>query len=246
MSALEAHAPYDAQTGSAQAAAWSEQLSGATPQEILAFAAREFGDALGVACSFGGVSGMAILDMAVKIKPGVRVFYVDTEFLFPETYATRDAAVKKYDIIPLGYRPKLTPAEQALHYGDRLWETNPDLCCALRKVTPNEAALVGLGAWVAGLRRDQSDTRKGVTPVQWDAKFGLFKIAPLWNWTEKDVWRYIAANGVPTNPLHDEGYASIGCTHCTQVGAGRAGRWSGAAKTECGLHASLPGATVPC
>jgi phosphoadenosine phosphosulfate reductase len=220
----------------AQAAAWSEQLKDATPQEILAWANRQFGDGLGVACSFGGVSGMAIADMAVKIRHDVRVFYVDTDFLFPETYATRDAVSEKYQIIPLGYRPKLTPEEQAEKYGAELWKTNPDLCCAIRKVEPNARALEGLSAWVAGLRRDQSSTRKEVAPVQWDANFGLYKIAPLWNWTEREVWRYIAANDVPTNPLHDVGYGSIGCTHCTRPGSGREGRWQGSEKTECGLH----------
>ncbi|MBC7809259.1 MAG: phosphoadenylyl-sulfate reductase [Akkermansiaceae bacterium] len=227
---------FDAITGPVQAALWSEQLATASPQEILRWAAGQFGDKLGVACSFGGVSGMAILDMAVKIQPDVRVFYVDTEFLFPETYATRDAAAAKYNIIPLGYRPKLTPEEQAAKHGAELWRTAPDQCCAIRKVEPNERALEGLSAWVAGLRRDQGDTRRDVPPVQWDKKFGLFKIAPLFDWTEKDVWRYIAANDVPTNPLHDVGYASIGCTHCTVAGQGRDGRWQGSAKTECGLH----------
>lgn len=227
---------FDAITGPAQASVWSAELGDASPQEILRWAAGQFGDKWGVACSFGGVSGMAILDMAVKIKPDVRVFYVDTDFLFPETYATRDAISAKYNIIPLGYRPKLTPEEQAAKHGAELWRTAPDQCCAIRKVEPNERALEGLSAWVAGLRRDQSDTRKDVSPVQWDKKFGLFKIAPLFNWTEKDVWRYIAANDVPTNPLHDVGYASIGCTHCTVAGQGRDGRWQGSAKTECGLH----------
>ena len=227
---------FDNQTGTAQAALWSEHLADATPQAILAWANQMFGERLGIACSFGGVSGMAIVDMAVKINPAVRVFYNDTDFLFPETYATRDAVSVKYGIVPLGYRPKLTSEEQAAKHGAELWRTNPDLCCAIRKVEPNARALENLDAWVAGLRRDQSDTRKSVSPVMWDATFSVFKIAPLWNWSEAQVWRYIAANDVPYNPLHDAGYASVGCTHCTVPGAGRDGRWQGAAKTECGLH----------
>ncbi len=183
---------------------------------------------------------MALLDMAVKIEPDVRVFYVDTDFLFPETYQTRDKAMRRYGITPLGYRPKLTPEEQAAQYGERLWERYPDLCCALRKVEPNRRAVEGLDAWVAGLRRDQSVTRSNVQPVMWDAKFGLYKICPLWNWTEEQVWEYIGKERVSVNPLHVEGYPSIGCTHCTRrvaEGEGlRAGRWSGAQKTECGLH----------
>lgn len=227
---------FNAETGTAQAATWSEQLADAAPQEILQWATQTFNDRLGIACSFGGISGMAIVDMAVKIKPNVQVFYNDTDFLFPETYATIGEVAAKYNIVPLGYRPKLTPEEQAAKHGDQLWRTAPDACCNIRKVEPNARALQNLDAWVAGLRRDQSDTRKQIAPVMWDAKFNVFKIAPLWNWSEAEVWRYIAANDVPYNPLHDAGYASVGCTHCTVAGAGRDGRWQGAAKTECGLH----------
>ncbi|GAB4465141.1 MAG: phosphoadenylyl-sulfate reductase [Armatimonadaceae bacterium] len=216
------------------------RLEGASPQAILQWAAERFGDRLTLACSFGGVSGMALLDMAVKIQLDLKVFYIDTEFLFPETYATRDAAMRKYGVIPLGFRSKLSPEEQAAQWGDRLWERDPDQCCALRKVEPNQRALDGMEAWIAGLRRDQSSTRRTVNAVQWDAKFGLYKICPLYAWTEEDVWDYIAREGVPVNPLHAHGYASIGCTHCTRaIGDGedlRAGRWSGTMKTECGLH----------
>lgn len=124
--------------------------------------------------------------------------------------------------------------------GDRLWEREPDKCCGIRKVDPNRRALEGRSAWITGLRRDQANTRRTVNPVAWDHKFGLYKISPLAHWDEKDVWRYIFKHSVPYNPLHDEGYPSIGCTHCTRaVAVGedpRAGRWSGTAKVECGLH----------
>jgi phosphoadenosine phosphosulfate reductase len=222
------------------AARWSQELQRVSPSDILEWAIHNFGKRLGLASSFGGVSGMALLDMAVKLDPDIRVFYVDTEFLFPETYQTRDKAMRRYGITPLAYRPVLTPEEQAARYGDRLWERDPDLCCSLRKVEPNRRAVEGLDAWVAGLRRDQSETRSNVQPVIWDAKFGLYKICPLWNWTEEQVWDYIGKERVSVNPLHVEGYPSIGCTHCTRrVVEGedlRAGRWSGVGKTECGLH----------
>ena len=218
----------------------NEALADLEPQEILRWAAERFGDGVTLACSFGGVTGMALLDMAAKNTPGIPVFYVDTDFLFPETHNAIEAVTRRYGVIPLGFRPKLTPEEQAARYGDRLWERDPDLCCAIRKVEPNRAALAGKSAWIAGLRRDQSDTRRQVRPVQWDAKFGLYKICPLWNWDEEKVWYYIAQEGVPVNALHAHGYASIGCTHCTRpVGKNedlRAGRWSGREKTECGLH----------
>ena len=220
--------------------ALNARLSGASPQAVLEWAVGRFGEKLTLACSFGGVTGMALLDMATKIAPGLRVFYLDTGFLFPETLRVRDTAIRKYGVTPLGFRPKLTPDEQAARHGDRLWETNPDQCCALRKVEPNRRALEGMDAWIAGLRRDQSGTRQAVRAVNWDAQFGLFKIAPMHDWTEEDVWDYIARERVPVNELHAYGYASIGCTHCTRAVAQdedlRAGRWAGTAKVECGLH----------
>ncbi len=220
--------------------ALNAELSSRTPQEILRWAMDRFGDGLILACSFGGISGMALLDMAVKLKPDIDIFYLDTDFLFPETYRTRDRAVEKYGIRPVAFKSRYTPEEQAQEFGDELWRSNPDQCCALRKVEPNRRALEGRTAWIAGLRRDQASTRRDVQPVSWDRKFGLYKISPLAYWTEKDVWRYIFANDVPYNPLHDQGYPSLGCTYCTRrVAEGedsRAGRWSGTGKIECGLH----------
>ena len=224
----------------AELAAQNDALANASPQDVLRWAAERFGGGLALACSFGGVSGMVLLDMAAKIGLAVPVFYLDTGFLFPETFDTIDAAKRRYGIVPLAFRPKLTPEEQAARYGERLWERDPDLCCALRKVEPNREALAGKSAWVAGLRRDQANTRRSVRAVDWDNTFGLYKVAPLWDWTEDDVWEYITRAGVPVNALHAQGYPSIGCTHCTRaVGVGddlRAGRWSGREKTECGLH----------
>lgn len=215
-------------------------LTGETPQQILAWAMRRFGDKITLACSFGGTSGVVLLDMVARINPDLRVFYLDTDFLFPETYRTRDAAIARYGLTTLGFRSKYSPEEQAAKFGPELWRTNPDRCCALRKVEPNERALVGMDAWIAGLRCDQSATRRDVLPVQWDAKFGLYKIAPLYDWTEADVQAYIGEHDVPVNALHAEGYTSIGCTHCTRAngdgGNLRAGRWAGTDKVECGLH----------
>ncbi len=218
----------------------NDQLATSTPQEIIAWAVERFGEGLTLACSFGGISGMALLDMAVKINPDISVFYIDTDFLFEETLAVRDEASRCYNIRPLAFKSHLNPQQQAEKFGEELWKRDPDLCCSLRKVEPNRRALDGRSAWITGLRRDQSNTRRNVQPVSWDEKFGLYKISPLANWDEKQVWRYIFENDVPYNALHDQGYPSIGCTNCTRrVGAGeegRAGRWSGTVKTECGLH----------
>jgi phosphoadenosine phosphosulfate reductase len=216
------------------------KLAGWGPQQILAWAIQQFNPNLTLACSFGGISGMVLLDMAVRIDPAIRVFYLDTGFLFPETYALEKEIEQRYGIKPQAFRPELTPEEQANRFGPELWRRNPDRCCALRKLEPNRRALEGMQAWIAGLRRDQSSTRREIQPVQWDHKFNLYKINPLWDWTEEMVWIYLKAEGVPYNRLHREGFPSLGCTNCTRpVATGedlRAGRWSGLTKTECGLH----------
>jgi phosphoadenosine phosphosulfate reductase len=215
-------------------------LEGNEPQEILRWAAREYQPGLALACSFGGPSGMVLLDMLMQIDRSVEVFYIDTDFLFPETYRLRDVAAAKYGFQPVGYVSLITPAEQARRHGDALWARDPDACCAIRKVEPNRRALAGKRAWISGIRRDQSKTRADVAIVEWDAKFGLVKVNPLAAWTESQVWGYIVERGVPYNELHDRNYPSIGCTHCTKpVNPGddpRSGRWQGFDKTECGLH----------
>jgi phosphoadenosine phosphosulfate reductase len=224
----------------AELAAASAALEGKTPQEILQWAAREYQPGLTLACSFGGPSGMVLLDMIMQIDRSVEVFYLDTDFLFPETYKLRDAAAKKYDFTPVGYMSLLTPTQQAAKYGEQLWGRDPDACCAIRKVEPNERALAGKTAWISGIRRDQTKQRAGMDIVEWDEKFELVKINPLANWTEALVWGYILDHGVPYNELHDKNYPSIGCTNCTKpVMPGddpRSGRWQGFDKTECGIH----------
>jgi phosphoadenosine phosphosulfate reductase len=218
----------------------SNRLDGATPQEILRWAATEYQPGLALACSFGGPSGMVLLDMTMQIDRSVEVFYLDTDFLFPETYKLRDVAAQKYGFKPVGYMSLLTPQQQADKHGDALWARDPDACCAIRKVEPNHRALEGKTAWISGIRRDQTKERNDVDVVQWDEKFDLVKINPLASWTEAQVWKYIVDNGVPYNELHDRNYPSIGCTHCTKPvmpGADpRSGRWQGFDKTECGLH----------
>ncbi|MBI4307941.1 MAG: phosphoadenylyl-sulfate reductase [Chloroflexi bacterium] len=220
--------------------ALSQGLEGAEPQEIVRWALETFFPDITLACSFGGVSGMALLDIALKINPQTSVFYLDTDFLFPEVYALRDQAAKRYGFQPIGFKSDLTPEQQAREHGEALWSRDPDLCCELRKVKPNARALAGHRAWIAGLRRDQGDTRKEVAIVAWDSKFNLLKVNPLANWNEAQVWTYIMKNNVLYNPLHDQGYPSIGCTYCTKaVKPGddpRAGRWVGFDKVECGIH----------
>ena len=221
----------------------AEELEGCLPQDILRWALATYAPRITLACSFGGPSGMALLDMVLRLDPSIPVFYLDTGLLFPETYALVEEITTRYGITPRAVRPSLSVTQQAKHHGDALWARDPDRCCELRKVTPQRKALVGFDAWITGLRRDQSSTRRAAPIVQWDAKFGLTKIFPLADWTERDVWRYLADHDIPSNRLHASGYPSIGCIPCTRpVAAGedlRAGRWSGFAKTECGLHAPV-------
>ena len=136
--------------------------------------------------------------------------------------------------------PDTTVAEYEAQHGGPLYASNPDQCCYDRKIVPLRRALVGYDAWITAIRADQSPHRASAQVVGSDPKFGLVKINPLLTWSRRDVWAFVVTHGVPYNPLHDQGYASIGCWPCTRsVGPAedeRAGRWAGQAKTECGLH----------
>lgn len=214
-----------------------------TPQKnaeaIVGEALTRFPGRIALACSFGGPSGMALLDLVLRLEPTLPVYYLDTGLLFPETYALVERVSQRYRIAPIPVRTALSLDAQAEQYGANLWERDPDRCCALRKVEPQRAFLRGYDAWLSGVRRDQSVTRRTLQPFQPDDE-NVMKVAPLYDWTEEDVWAYVNAHSVPVNALHVDGYPSIGCVPCTRaVVPGedqRAGRWSQFAKTECGLH----------
>jgi phosphoadenosine phosphosulfate reductase len=195
-------------------------------QEVLEHMVREYHPRLYVACSFQKEASV-ILDMLVKIEPSARFFVLDTGVLFEETYDTWRRVEEHYGITIDAYKGE---------WIDGLWARDPDACCGMRKVKPLAEALSNVDAWITGLRRDQSPTRAATPKLGWDARHGKWKAAPLADWTDKDVWRYIAENDVPYHPLHDRGFTSIGCTHCTVAGGGRDGRWAGTDKIECGLH----------
>lgn len=219
-----------------------------SPEQILKWSFRKFGAQVHMASGFGA-EGMALIDIAVRVNPRVHVFTVDTDFLFPETYQLIDQVEQRYGIQVERVRPRLMPVEQAEIYGDALWASNPDQCCALRKVEPLKEKLAGLRAWITAIRRDQTSARATARKIEWDQKFQLVKINPIVDWTNKDVWNHLLAHNVPYNPLHDANYTSIGCTHCTRaIRPGedpRAGRWSGFQKTECGLHLPEPPVSSP-
>ena len=188
-----------------------------------------------------GPEGCVILAMLAKIERPVYVFNLDTGYQFPETLQLRDRIAQRYGIEVDLQRPELSVAEYEALHGGPVYKTDSDRCCLDRKVAVLERVVRGYRAWMSGIRRDQSPHRAHAPIVGWDKKFGLVKISPLAAWTKKDVWRRIAEENIPYNPLHDRGYPSIGCRPCTRaVLLGeedeRAGRWSGTGKTECGLH----------
>jgi phosphoadenosine phosphosulfate reductase len=210
-----------------------------TPERILAWAFDKFGGEVAISSAFG-VEGMVLIDMASRIRKDFRLFTMDTEFFFPETYELMETIERKYGVAIERVYSVLSPEEQARAHGAQLWKRDPDMCCNLRKVEPLRRKLAHLRGWITGIRRDQTPSRAAAGKMEWDEKFGLVKLNPIVDWSEKEVWRYIHDHGVPYNVLHDRGYPSIGCTHCTRavlVGEdARTGRWPGLAKTECGLH----------
>ena len=216
------------------------------PRQVLAWAFGKFGNEVAISSAFGA-EGMALIDMASRVQKNFRLFTIDTEFLFPETYSLMDQVEERYGITIERVYSLLTPEEQERIHGAGLWSRKPDECCNVRKVEPLRRKLTELRAWITSIRRDQTATRKGARKIEWDEKFGLVKLNPLAEWSSAQVWRYIREHDVPYNALHDQNYPSIGCTHCTRaVRPGedpRAGRWPGFAKTECGLHIIQPAVT---
>jgi len=213
------------------------------PERVLAWAFETFGDAVAISSAFGA-EGMALIDIASRVQKNFRLFTLDTEFLFPETYNLMDQVEQRYGIAIERVYPLNSPEEQERIHGAALWKRNADQCCNLRKVEPLRRKLAELGAWITSIRRDQTTSRASAGKIEWDEKFSLVKINPLADWSSKQVWQYIRQHNVPYNALHDLSYPSIGCTHCTRaVQPGedsRAGRWSGSSKTECGLHLIQP------
>ena len=217
----------------------SRSLEQATPAEIIAWAVGRFGTRLTMATAFGP-EGCLIIHWLAAVAPKAFVFNLDTGYQFPETLALRDRIAARYGVEVSLERPEASVADYERLHGGPLYRTAPDRCCSDRKLAVIRRVLVGFDAWMSGIRRDQSPDRAAAAIVGWDHKFGVVKVSPLANWTKAMVWDAIVREQVPYNPLHDRGYVSIGCAPCTRaVTAGedeRAGRWSGMAKTECGLH----------
>jgi phosphoadenosine phosphosulfate reductase len=214
------------------------ELERSTAEEALEWMFENFGERHYIACSFQKTSSVTA-HLASTINPEARFFYLDTEVLFEESYETRDRLAEALGV-EFDRFHNLTLEEQEAEHGPELWNRDPDACCGIRKIEPMRRALSSVDCWVAGVRRADSSTRSKTPKFAWDKRFNLWKLNPLADWTERDVWNYIREHHLPYNPLHDRGYPSIGCTHCTKPvepgGDLRDGRWSGLAKTECGIN----------
>ncbi|MCF6408154.1 phosphoadenylyl-sulfate reductase [Pseudalkalibacillus salsuginis] len=211
-------------------------------REVLRWAFEQYQDDIIYACSFGA-EGIVLVDLISQVNPYAKVVFLDTGLHFTETYELIEKVKARYPYLQIDMkRPELTLQEQSELYGGNLWERDPNQCCHIRKVVPLTEALSGYKAWISGLRRDQSPTRRATEFINKDDKFQSIKICPLIHWSWKDVWRYINNHDLPYNILHDKGYPSIGCEKCTlptQDAADlRSGRWTNLKKTECGLHLS--------
>ena len=198
------------------------------PEAVLREVTERFGaDSLALAASWQKESSV-LVDLVQRIAPGARIFTLDTGALFEETYATWRAIEERYGIEVEAYRGEWIHG---------LWATDPDRCCSCarsgRSSARSRAPTAGSPASAASSPPPGPTRRK----LAWDERAQPVEGNPLADWTDEDVWAYIAEHDLPYNPLHDQGYASIGCTHCTLPGDGREGRWAGLEKTECGLHA---------
>ncbi|MFJ2946022.1 phosphoadenylyl-sulfate reductase [Streptomyces sp. NPDC087226] len=213
------------------------ELEEAPALEILRWAVDTFGSRL---CVTSSMEDAVVAHLAARVAPGVDVVFLDTGYHFPETIGTRDAVDAVLDVNLVTLLPRQTVAEQDAEYGPELHRRDPDRCCGLRKVQPLEEGLARYDAWVTGLRRFDSPERAGTPVVDWDAGRRKVKVSPIARWTREDVDTYIAEHGVLVNPLLSDGYGSVGCAPCTRRllpgEDARAGRWTGSAKTECGLH----------
>jgi phosphoadenosine phosphosulfate reductase len=199
-------------------------LDQASAQEVLAYAVERFHPRLTMACSFQKEESV-LVHMLTAIEPSARVFTIDTGVLFPETLSTWRAFEERF-----GLRVEIVDARSP----DELWTA--ERCCGTAKVDALERALEGVEGWITGIRREQASTRANAHKLERDERRGIWKVNPLADWSEKDLWRYIHEHELPYHPLHDQGYASIGCAPCTQPGDGREGRWAGQDKLECGIH----------
>ena len=227
--------------------ALAERFETSSLVEILTWAWERFGERAAIGTSFQG-AGLVMIHHAVKAGLPLPVFTLDTQLLFPETIETKRRLENFFELKIESLYPDQTPEQQAADLGPELWKTRPDACCTLRKVVPLQRKLEQLAVWITGLRRQQSETREKTRILElyhFDVlrDHYILKLNPMANWSRETIWKYIADQQIPYNPLHDQGYRSIGCWPCTKATASgeneRAGRWTGFDKSECGIHTFL-------
>jgi len=226
----------------------SRQFETASLEAILHWIWNRFGKRAAIGTSFQG-AGLVVIHHAVRAGISLPVFTIDTGFLFPETLELKRRLEDFFGIEIESIASEQSAEAQAAEFGDRLWERSPDLCCTLRKVLPLQKKLEQLAVWITGVRREQSQQREktGILELyRFDALRERFilKLNPVAGWSRDAVWEYLRRHRIPYNTLHDRGYRSIGCLHCTRSTAGtesneRAGRWTGFEKSECGIHTFL-------
>lgn len=228
----------------AEIQALNEEFRDGDAEKILRWAWDYFGAKAAIGTSFQG-AGLVMIDLARRAGLKFPVFTIDTGFLFPETIALKVRLEQFFDLTIEAIEPDLSIEQQNASFGPELWKREPDTCCTMRKVVPLQSKLGDLAGWLTGLRRDQSSTRAEIAFIELytvDPNSGreIVKLNPMANWSRKEIWDYLHANNIPYNPLHDQGYRSIGCWPCTKKSLEssneRSGRWTGFNKSECGIH----------
>ena len=224
---------------------FGEELESLHPREILRWSLETFSPRLGMGTAFGA-EGCVLLHLLAGLREetgkDLYIFNLDTGYQFPETLALRERFQNELGLTIHLEGHSQTVEELEAERGGPVWKHDTDLCCYLRKVTPLKNVMDRdlFDAWISAIRRDQTKERSNAGIVERDKRFKIVKVNPLANWTKGQVWKYILDHNVPYNPLHDQGYPSIGCWPCTKaIRPGeddRAGRWSGSEKKECGIH----------
>lgn len=224
--------------------ALNQRFENAHPKEILRWATEYYKDELATVTSFQP-TGIVTLHLLEELGVQANIITLDTGLLFEETYQLIDDVENRFNHTIYRVRPDLSLEQQIQVHGENLWESNPDLCCHIRKTLPLQNELKNYAAWITGLRRDQSESRGKTQIVSWDKRNNMIKICPFATWTEDMIWTYIQAYELPYNTLHDQGYTSIGCVPCTRPALTeddlRSGRWINHTKIECGIHVDLIG-----
>jgi phosphoadenosine phosphosulfate reductase len=216
-------------------------LEGLPTEEVVRWALERFGDRIAVSTALGP-SGVVLLHLAQQVRPGVRAFFLDTGYHFPETLEHLARLEARLGLTLERVHPDSAEVAARDAASTPLYQTSPEACCALRKVEPMDRVLRGLDAWMTGIRRDQGGDRAHAPVAEWKTvgDRAVLKLNPLVAWDRKRIWAHLFAHDLPYNPLHDQGYPSVGCWPCTRpadADAGeRSGRFVGQSRTECGLH----------